>query len=606
MNAKQEDSRGGEAPARSAAKASGEAAAARAGARQRVESRRRRYMMMPLRAGLGEDDAREYLRALDGVDVIRSLAAGPGPGAGVVVVVEMHPQRAEALQRSEKATWLIEADHPLLAAAGAPWPFPRPGASMALGADLTATILVMGEGDEPVDRAAVQLLGRQGMAQATTGADGKAVLTLHGEPAETVAALVVTPRAGYWGLRIDRPRLRSDTVNAVPLKRLDLTETGWGGHVVRFDRLPTAYGGAGVKVALIDSGVATAHKQLEGIGQGFDCTGGKERSWAEDPTGHGTACAGIIAARRSEVVAMRGYAGDAELHVCRLPLAAHCSDLVAALDYCRSTGIDVACLGYGGHHGSVIVEQRIIAAKQNGMALIAAAGSSGGAVQFPACSPHVLAVGAVGQAGVFPQDSPAAAYVAAPDTADGPFTPAFSSSGPEVDVAAPGVAILSCQAPDGYAAWDGTSIATSHVAALAALVLGHHADFQSGYARRDATRVERLFQILKETARSFGDPARTGNGLVDAPCALGLEQPLGPTRRMERGSGEMPGLAQLRQAMRLAGLAGSDGAEAGEPPRGPASIGLAPLSAEAPPVAPAMPIEASLKELRSAMMLAGI
>jgi subtilisin len=48
------------------------------------------------------------------------------------------------------------------------------------------------------------------------------------------------------------------------------------------------------------------------------------------------------------------------------------------------------------------------------------------------------------------------------------IVPGFSCKGPEVDVCAPGLAVISCQSPDGYAARDGTSLAAAHVAGLAA------------------------------------------------------------------------------------------------------------------------------------------
>src|SRR5262249_44720724 len=150
------------------------------------------------------------------------------------------------------------------------------------------------------------------------------------------------------------------------------------------------------------SGVATGHKQLSRISAGFASPGvNGPHSWSQDPTGHGTACAGIISAAweapEAQVVGVRGYASEAELHVCKLPLDPRTSDLVAALDYCMAAGIDVACLGFGSRRGSTIVEQRIVAAKHMGISIIAAAGSDGGPVQFPACSPQVIAVGAIGQ-----------------------------------------------------------------------------------------------------------------------------------------------------------------------------------------------------------------
>src|SRR5204863_6379259 len=116
--------------------------------------------------------------------------------------------------------------------------------------------------------------------------------------------------------------------------------------------------------------------------------------------------------------------------------------------------------------GSAIVEQRIAVAKQEGIGIIAAAGNSAGPVQFPACSPHVVAVGAIGEVGNVPDDSPQAAQAAATGQTNGPFVPPFSCRGPELDVCAPGLAVLACRSPDGYAACDRTSPAPPHVAAL--------------------------------------------------------------------------------------------------------------------------------------------
>src|SRR5262245_55856125 len=109
---------------------------------------------------------------------------------------------------------------------------------------------------------------------------------------------------------------------------------------------------------------------------------------------------------------------------------------------------------------------------------------------------------------------------------DGFFAARFSNFGPEVGVCAPGVAILSSVPPNNYAAWDGTSMAAPHVTGLAALVLAHHPDFQGPFKARNAQRVERLFQILKQSAQplNLGDPNRTGVGMPNALSALNVQQ----------------------------------------------------------------------------------
>src|SRR5260221_5749560 len=135
--------------------------------------------------------------------------------------------------------------------------------------------------------------------------------------------------------------------------------------------------------------------------------------------------------------------------------------------------------------------------------------------------------------------------MAAVAVAGGLFVPPFSCRGPELDLCAPGVTIVACQSPDGYAICDGPSLAAAHVTALAALILAHHGDFKGGFVRRDFQRVERLFQILKDTAQPIGHPWQTGAGLPDAARALGV--------RAERRPLAMPlkaELGEMRSAIR--------------------------------------------------------
>jgi subtilisin family serine protease len=145
-------------------------------------------------------------------------------------------------------------------------------------------------------------------------------------------------------------------------------------------------------------------------------------------------------------------------------------------------------------------------------------------VQFPASSSSALAVAAIGRVGEFPLDSYHAQTVQNP-TPDGYFSPRFSCFGPEIALCAPGVAVLSSVPPNNFAACDGTSMAAPHVTGLAALVLAHHPDFAVAFRARNLQRVQRLYQILKASARplNLGDPRRTGFGLPDAPLALTLQ-----------------------------------------------------------------------------------
>lgn len=579
--------------------------------RKSARAQRSHYMIAPAMPDISRQALLDRLNRLGDVEILRTYAERDTISPPIAVV-RMSDENAAALRRSTAGAFIIEPDQFLRAASftATPPAFHAITSMTALGPDFTVTIQVLSESGEPVPQAEVRLLGEQAAAQGLTGNDGRIDLTLRAELPETIAALLINARSGHWGLWLDRPGLEAGTVNSFTLKPLSPSDApDWGSAAMRFDQLPTECRGAGIKVALIDSGVAASHKQLTGIDHGIDIRGGEGRTWSQDFIGHGTPCAGVIGAiadgAKGIAQGIRGSAPDSELHVCRLPADARCSDLVAALDYCLQNGVDVACLGFGCERGSAIVEQRIAAAKQQGVGIIAAAGNSAGPVLFPACSPNVMAVGAIGQAGTFPEDSPQALQATmAVAVAGGLFVPPFACRGPELDLCAPGVAVIACQSPDGHAMCDGTSLAAAHVTALAALILAHHGDFNGGFARRDFQRVERLFQILKDTAQPIGHPWQTGAGLPDAARALGVRserRPLVAPLNIE--------LAEMRSAVRQMNRIhfGTDDGNAFEPPRGPANVSHWPLN----PTPLTFQIEgggakASVDGLRAAMALAGL
>jgi hypothetical protein len=90
---------------------------------------------------------------------------------------------------------------------------------------------------------------------------------------------------------------------------------------------------------------------------------------------------------------------------------------------------------------------------------------------------------------------------------------------------------------------------------MAALVLAHHPDFQGAFQSRDAGRVERLFEIIKQTATpiSNGDPNRVGAGLPNVYRALGLEtrpvQPFAATNDVAAGSEVVAAVRQLLEVL---------------------------------------------------------
>jgi hypothetical protein len=452
----------------------------------------------------------------------------------------MTEQKAGALYQQGQGRLLVERDQPL--ALMDPPPFMQPAFVSNViptgGPAFNAMVQVLNKDGAPVPECEVSLFGSMLPATATTDGSGLAMLTLYGESAATIRGLYVKPKADYWSFYHRDPDISPDEPNVVTLRALSEWPTltgfprqrtfGWGQRAMRLDQLPGNYRGQGIRIAVIDSGVATTHECLSRVRAGFDVINKKTNpnTWNEDVLGHGSHCAGMIGA--SELAfGIRGFAPEAEIHACKLFPGGQVSQLIDALEYCIEKQIDVVNLSLGGAQVSEALEQQIQRAKRAGIACIVAAGNSGGPVQYPASSPHVLAVAAVGKIDEFPPDSYHAQTISPNVDANGFYSASFSCFGPQVDVSGPGVAIASTIPPNNYAAWDGTSMAAPHITGLAALVLAHHPEFQGPFKARTAERVERLFLQLKMSARrvSTADPSRVGMGLPDALIAVGLQAP---------------------------------------------------------------------------------
>lgn len=474
--------------------------------------------------------------------VLGALADGMGGNQGVLVA-RMTEQKAAMLHQHGQGRLLVEQDqHLTLMEPALRQPqmvtgvLPNGG-----GPVVNAVISVIGKDGAPQADAEVSLFGGMLPASGKTDANGQVTLSLFGETPESITGLYVKPKADYWSFYQRDPDISTDEANVVALRALSdwpalagfprQRALGWGQKAMRLDQLPGAYRGQGIKIAVIDSGAATSHDNLHGIKAGFDVMNKKTNpdGWDQDTMGHGTHCAGVIAA--ADIASgIRGFAPDAEVHACKLFPGGQVSQLIDALEYCIEKQIDVVNLSLGGAEVSEALEQQIVRARRAGIACIVAAGNSGGPVQYPASSPNVLAVAAIGKLDEFPIDSYHAQTLDTNVDAYGYFTAKFSCFGPQVGVCGPGVAITSCVPPNNFAAWDGTSMATPHITGLAALTLAHHPDFQTPpYKVRGAERVERLFQIIRASARrvSLGDQSRTGFGLPDVLVAVGLQTPAG-------------------------------------------------------------------------------
>lgn len=509
---------------------------------------------------------------LGGPQVMGPQVMGTGAPFPEILVVDMTAEHALELHMKYPQV-LIERDR-LLTYSQVPGPPRRRRTAAAVvpsGVVSTFTFLVRDGDGKPVPGATVFVTGLGWPAQGVTGTDGRATVTLVGETPESVVSLVVKPRSGHWSFHLDRPSLSTTKDNLVELVKLSETLDdfpghqlfGWGQQAMNLDRLPPTFRGAGVKVAIIDSGAAIDHPDLlNRISGGIDLSDRKPDGWAVDTAHHGSHCAAIIGGA-DDGRGVVGFAVEAEVHACKIFPGGRFSDLIEALDYCIEQRIDVVNLSLGSRHPSQLVAAKIEQAREAGVACVVAAGNDGGPVGFPGNLPTVLTVAAIGRLGTFPAGTAHAAEIMEPCTGEGYFSPRFTCHGPGVDVCAPGVAVLSAVPSGDYAVWDGTSMAAPHVTGLAALVLAHHPDLCDGYGTRDARRVERLFQIIKSSCvpLDLGDPGRTGAGLPNALLALGPALALiAPELTADLGTGDLSAggvrglLDRLTTEMAWAGL----------------------------------------------------
>ncbi len=230
-------------------------------------------------------------------------------------------------------------------------------------------------------------------------------------------------------------------------------------------------GDGGAKIGIVDTGVNATHEDL--AGKIVACAG--VRSFGLnilnlvtlpiflDPTivpgrcvddnGHGTHVAGIAAARAGNGRGIAGVAFNSPLAICKA-LDARGNGSLAGIANCvmylSGQGAKVISMSLSSATNARTLADAVNAATNNGSLIVAAAGNTGGtALAYPAAYPQVVSVAAL--------DANSA-------------NAGFSTANSDVEIAAPGVGILSTWLDGGYRSLNGTSMATPHAAGAAALI----------------------------------------------------------------------------------------------------------------------------------------
>jgi subtilisin family serine protease len=261
---------------------------------------------------------------------------------------------------------------------------------------------------------------------------------------------------------------------------------------------PTAWdsaNGSGVTIAILDSGMDSSHPDLApNLVPGWNFY--DNNSNTAETNGHGTYVAGVAAMVANNSKGSAGVAYGSKIMPVRIASPdgyAYASTMAQALYWAADNGARVANISYSGVPGNSTVQSAAQYMRSKGGYVVASAGNTGG-LENVAAHDAILAVSATDQ-----NDARAS----------------FSSYGPYVDVAAPGIDIYSV-APGGlYGTFWGTSFSSPIVAATAALVMS---------ANSTLTAAD-IDKILKSTAVDLGaagvDPY-FGSGRIDAAKAVAM------------------------------------------------------------------------------------
>lgn len=261
--------------------------------------------------------------------------------------------------------------------------------------------------------------------------------------------------------------------------------------------------GAQVDIAVIDTGVAATHPDLRGkVCSGVAYLGGngvaQTGKGATDPHGHGTHVAGIAAASAGDGVGIAGVAPDARIMAIRVMDAqgrGHTADVARGITWAVDHGAEVINLSLGGPD-TPSMRIAVEYALSNGVVVVAAAGNDGAGLNdpsYPAAYDGAIAVASYDRNGT---------------------VSSFSTRGAYVDVAAPGSWILSTLNTGSWGRMSGTSMATPHVAGIAALLIAQQPN------RTPAQVRERLESTAVDAGDPGPDPAY-GVGRVRPVAALG-------------------------------------------------------------------------------------
>lgn len=444
----------------------------------------------------------------------------------VRVIDSLGPDGAKLVELSEESALAFRAQRPdlrlvpvmyYLPAVLAPEYIENPiTASGRKGAAAdTITLQVVAKSGQPVANAFVvafvDFKAKTG-AQGVTGDDGMVSLAL-GAASVKLQRLYVYPLDANWSTI--KKNLTVKTGVTVTLAPLDLGYTDGLRHFYGNAELTV---GAGVTVGIVDTGVAK-HPDLKIAGGANTVPGEDPKDFGDNGKSHGTHVAGIVAARGTPPTGLRGVAPGVNLRAYRVfgknQGSASSFAIAKAIDKAVTDKCDLINMSLGGGGADPVLKSAVDDARAAGSLCIIAAGNDDRSpISFPAFEDSALAVSATGRKGTFPTSATSTDDVAAPYGTDkNNFIAAFSNVGPQMDLTAPGVGIMST-VPGSYAEISGTSMACPAATGAAARAIAGTPVIKM---KRDKKRSDAIVKAVLTSAKplGFGAPFE-GLGLPEA------------------------------------------------------------------------------------------
>jgi subtilisin len=302
--------------------------------------------------------------------------------------------------------------------------------------------------------------------------------------------------------------------------------TPWGIEAIyNNSSIQSTSGGAGVTVAVLDTGVNINHKDL--VGQSTQCKDFTQRDTSllngscNDKNGHGTHVAGTVLAHGGDGTGIFGVAPEADLWAYKVLNdrgSGYSDDIANAINHAADQAVSlneqvIISMSLGSSTKNSLIENAVNYAYNKGVLVVAAAGNEGpgdNTIGYPGALVNAVAVAAlenVQQNGTY--------RVADFSSRGNPATDGdFVIQERDVEISAPGRAIESTWFDGSYNTISGTSMATPHVSGLAAKIWAANPSLSNVTLRQNLQANARKYDVLSGTGAAAGDDYASGFGFA--------------------------------------------------------------------------------------------